>query len=141
MLLDGTDAHDQEDDAKNSEHDLEAEDLVEGCDAGSVDQRAVPGVNEHVRQEADNGKDASGGAEDSHRNAELGERRGADGESAVGGEAEHDDQAASHDGQAGILGHHDEGAQNHDGKREATDDGLGRLSLRSDGGRLSSDRS
>ena len=46
MLLDGTDAHDQEDDAKNSEHDLEAEDLVEGCDAGSVDQRAVPGVNE-----------------------------------------------------------------------------------------------
>lgn len=133
MLLDGADAHDQEDDAEDGEHDLEAENLVEGCDAGSVDQRAVPGVNEHVRQEADNGKDASGGAEDSHRNAKLGERRRADGESAVGGEAEHDDQAASHDGQAGILRHHDEGAQNHDGEREAADDGLGGLSLRSDG--------
>ena len=90
-------------------------------------------MDEHVRQEADNGKDASGGAEDSHRNAELRERRGADGESAVGSEAEHDDQARSHDGHAGILRQNDEDAQNHDGEREAAHDGLGRLSLRSDG--------
>ena len=90
-------------------------------------------MDEHVRQEADDGQQAGGGAEDGHGDLDLGQRRGADGEGAVGGEAEHDHEDGGDHGAGGILREQDEADEHRDGQDEAAQDGLrGALDLRGD---------
>ena len=125
VLLDGAEQHDEADAADDAEHDLETEDARVGIDALGVDEAAVPGVDEHVGHEADHGQHAGGRAEDAHGDLDLRERRASDGEGAVGGEPEHDDQDGGDHGRARIMREDDEAEQHRDGQDEGAQDDLG----------------
>ena len=133
VLLNRAEKHEQAEDTDYCENDLDGEDTGVSRSTLSIDHGAVPGVNEYVRHEANNGEQASCGTEDSHRNLYLGQRRRADRECTVGGEAEENNQSGCNECAFGGLREHDETDKYCYRENEGADDGLrGALDLRSD---------
>ena len=133
VLLNRAEKHEQAEDTDYCENDLDGEDAGVSSSTLGIDHGAVPGVDEYVRHEANYREQASCGTEDSHRNLYLGQRRRANGECTVGGEAEENNQSGCNECAFGGLREHDEADKYRNREDKRTDDGLrGALDLRSD---------